>query len=119
MPHDASLHDVTGPIASAAAARCETCGAPRDELLRALRCGLSQAVGRRGRMSRAEYRYFMLAMLAAWGALFCALLSATDDLAVSSGIGLAAVALPVATASVRRLRDAQGRRRSCGSEIAA
>jgi len=57
-------------------------------------------------MSRAEYRYFMLAMLAAWSALFCALLSATDDLAVSALVGLAAVALPVATASLRRLHDA-------------
>lgn len=106
MPHDASPHDVTELIVSGAAAWCETCGAPRDELLRALRCGLSQAVGRRDRMSRAEYRYFMLAMLAAWSALFCALLSATDDLAVSALVGLAAVALPVATASLRRLHDA-------------
>ncbi|MBV8534342.1 MAG: DUF805 domain-containing protein [Alphaproteobacteria bacterium] len=91
-------------------ARCESCGAPRDELLRALRRGLSQATGPRGRMSRAEYGHFMLAMLAAWGALFCALLSATDDLAVSALVALAAVALPAGTASVRRLNDAARRR---------
>jgi hypothetical protein len=106
MPQDMSPYDVRGPGPSGPAAPCERCGAPGDKLLGALRRGLSQAAGPRGPLSRAEYGYFMLAMLVAWSALFCALLSATEDLAVSALVGLAAVALPVVTASVRRVHDA-------------
>ena len=100
MPHDVSM-----PIASAG---YQSSAVPQDALQRALRHGLSQAGGSSGRLSLSEYGTFMLAMLMVWSALFCALFGATDDLAVSAVLGLTVVALPVVTASIRRLRDAGG-----------
>ncbi len=98
MPHDVSM-----PIVRRAAGPGEACAAPQDALFRALRHGLSQATGSRGGLSLSEYGTFMLSMLAIWSVLFCALFDATDDLTVSAVLGLAVTALPVVTASVRRL----------------
>jgi uncharacterized membrane protein YhaH (DUF805 family) len=109
MPDDTSTAIVQAASGyqsgSEAAGRCEMCGGLDAEFLIALHDGLSQATSVTGRTSRGEYGYFVLAMAAAWSALFGALLGATDDLEVSAALGLAVVALPVVMASVRRLHD--------------